>query len=173
MLVREEPPGSRSCRKRVHGFGLDLPWQWVDYVATDGGDMPTDIAVFKRKIPPFDLRMVVEELEAAREAAAYGELEDDGPGWDGSHVRRDVGVMAIAPSILELRLDYSPSFHDGRRLVRLYFTEPTSTEILLALMFAAKYPGPIGLEEQNGHAQEAARRGDAWHAQQGGADHDD
>ncbi|GAB3271990.1 hypothetical protein [Kineosporia babensis] len=72
----------------------------------------------------------------------------------------DVTQMAVAPTILELRMSWHPGGEDERsNLVRLYFTEPADIpDCLYAALLASKAPGPMGLEEQNGHARQADYR---------------
>lgn len=77
----------------------------------------------------------------------------------------DVDKMVCVDVVLELRLDTDTGDRDGNRHVRLYFTEPEHVDgLMLALKLGAKMPGPMGLDEQNGHAREAERRAHAWHA---------
>lgn len=81
--------------------------------------------------------------------------------------RDDVFVMARRDNVLELRLssyaEYpldDPLNGDPQlRHTRLYFSEPEPCpDQLLALSLRSKCPGPLGVEEQNGHVDEAYSR---------------
>lgn len=98
-------------------------------------------------------RLLRRELLELMRSAEQGQLTF------GTAAEGAVGQMEVAPMILELRLTSRPGDEGVDQIVRLYFSEPEELRrCLLAVKLAAKRPGPLGLEEQNGHALEAAAR---------------
>jgi hypothetical protein len=143
-----QPPGVRSC----HDGG---EWALCRNAANGGNYLMSEIAQLDGVLAPADRQLIRQELGMKWQRAKDGVLTY-GAASDGG----DVELMSVAPTVLELRMISRPGEH-GALLIRLYFTEPEERDsILLALKLAWKRPGPLGLEEQNGHARVAARRAD-------------
>ncbi|QGH70785.1 hypothetical protein [Pseudactinotalea sp. HY158] len=147
----QQPPGVRSCRDGG-------TWK----LAGDGDRasyLKMEIMSLREVMGGSDWQMLFAELEQKMRDAQGGWLTfvTDRPG------RRvgDVEQIGVAPNVLELRLSATTGESDGQRRVRLYFSEPVELPgALLALKLASKYPGEMGLREQNEHARIASRRGD-------------
>ena len=98
-----------------------------------------------------DWRLLKSELRSLRERAANGDLFF---GKD-SEVYRSV----TADLVLELRFRQRLQFPGGRRVVRLYFSEPASIpSALVAAKIAGKPATGPGLELQDEHMQDAQLR---------------
>jgi hypothetical protein len=143
-----QPPGVRSCRDGGK-------WDFCRNAANGGNYVMVEIGHLENALAPADGQLIRQELLVKMRRAQDGVL-DYGPAAVGG----DVELMGIAPTVLELRLS-SRRGEDGVLHIRMYFTEPEERDsVLLALKLAWKRPGPLGLEEQNGHARNAARRAD-------------
>ncbi|MEV8029148.1 hypothetical protein [Cellulosimicrobium funkei] len=95
-----------------------------------------------------DFRMLSREIDRFLKAAERGDLTYG--------KSEDVYRMTTAPLILELRFERRVEYPDGRRAVRLYFSEPdVDPGVLLAVKLGAKPATAGGLDLQNDHAAEA------------------
>lgn len=151
----EQPPGVRSCRD---GGTWDLAQTNTDPAR---GYVTVELTQLKSVMPPGEYTLLTAEIVRMMEDAQAGDL-DFVTNTGGRRVG-DVDQMAVAPTVLELRLQTTTGTRDGERIVRLYFTEPAELpDALVALKLASKYPGELGLEEQSAHAREAAVRGDDY-----------
>lgn len=150
-MALAQPPGVRSCRDGG-------TWDWV---RVNNGVNPvlTEIESFCRGLARADAAAWKAEVAFFMEEATLGH-------WAFGH-DRTVAFMARSRDVLELRLNDWSGGLPGKRHVRLYFTEPAGHPgLLLALKLAWKVPGPIGVEQQNEHIDEAQRRYDEWCANQ-------
>jgi hypothetical protein len=143
-----QPPGDRSCRT---GGG----WKACRDASTGANYWMQEFSLLERTLAPSNFELLRQELHFKMRKAEAGRLNY---GHD-----LNVELLACAPTVLELRLSARPGEHGRTCLIRLYFTEPdVHSEMLLALKLAWKQPGPMGLEEQNGHARNAAWRADRY-----------
>lgn len=134
------PPGERSCG----GVGGNT---WV-YARDASGAQAFlgDLENLRRKFPSEESRsMYIDHIYEHMQLATEGQLPSEA-----------VTQLQIAPDVLEVRLpDWQ--FSAGRMHVRLYFSEPRDLPgHLVALRLRSKRPGPIGVEEQDGHILEAS-----------------
>lgn len=98
-----------------------------------------------------DYRLLIRELKQLWARAENGELNYG----KGSDVYRSV----TADMILEMRFRQRLQYPGGRRVVRLYYSEPASVpSALVAAMLAAKPDKASGLDMQDGHMEEAQSR---------------
>lgn len=112
-----------------------------------------ELEAILRTCSDVNARLLRAELFALMRQAVAGSLSF---GRDGQ-----VDLMVSASTVLELRLKTTIDAATGDQLIRLYFTEPDHVpRCMLALKLVGKHPGPIGLQEQNVHAREAAYRAD-------------
>lgn len=138
-----EPPGARSC-------GRGGTWQ----CCRGPGNRNTNywMAEFEALLfqcSEADRRLLRSELKRKMERATRGDLVFG--------KSRDVYRIQVCPIVLELRVRSSPGTPSGKRVVRLYFSEPAHEQgMLLAAKLAWK--PPLGKAEQNEHAKEAGER---------------
>lgn len=140
-----QPPAVRSCRDGGE-------WDFCRDPSTGGNCMLTELGQLDA-LAPADRHLTRQELHAKLRRAEKGNLTF-GTASEGA----DVTMMEVAPTVLELRLKTRRG-QGGAMLIRLYFTEPEARAgLILGLKLAWKRPGPIGLDEQNDHARNAAYR---------------
>lgn len=134
------PPGSRAC-------GGQGPNTWTPARDASGTQaFMSDIEFLKTRFATGESRAVyMDYVQEYMDLAQAGGLA-----WD------LVTQMQIAQDVLEIRLpDWY--FSGGKMHVRLYFSEPRELPgHLVALRLRTKRPGPLGVEEQDGHAVEAS-----------------
>lgn len=137
-VALEQPPGNRSCK-------TGGTWEKC-HVSPDWSAGLEAVKVMSRSDD--DFRLLKREIDRFMKAAQRGDLVY---GKDA-----DVYRMATASLILELRFDRRVEYPDGRRAVRLYFSEPDlEPGVLLAVKIGAKPTTVGGLDLQNEHAAEA------------------
>lgn len=154
-----KPPGCRSTMDPYGNPGRGGEWEYVREI--DGSTLFLhEIEIFKRGLADSDKALLVQEVILKMNKATEGKL------LFGSGSHSDVDSMGRRPNVLELRLDDYNGYEEGkiigvptRRHVRMYFSEPECMAgKLIALSLKSKCPGPLGLQEQNDHIDEADRR---------------
>lgn len=136
----EMPACTRACGEQGSNT-------WITARATDGTQaFVGDLEQLKRRLPSEESQ--ADYLEHVRERMSLAQ-EGSLP-WDFAD------QMQIAPDVLEIKMpDWM--FSGGVMQGRLYYSEPRELPgYLVALRFRFKRPGPIGLQEQDGHATEAS-----------------
>lgn len=147
-----EPPGARSCRREDDGRpGQGGYWDKCSLLVGHHAD---DFAECVQNLNPHARAFFTAELRNLRARATTGELYlqrgEDGAG--------EVVQSWSRPRVLELRFTKQIG-DEGEQLTRVYFAEPAHEPgLLLHLSMAWKRPGPMGLEEQDGHMRQADRR---------------
>lgn len=112
----------------------------------------------KHSITDVDWNLIVEELSQLLRQAENGGLN-----FDADRKRGVVCQTVRCPDILEARLSRTLGVEEGRRLLRLYFTEPEAKDgLLLSLHLRDKSDGKSGLAEQDQHIDEAQEHLDRW-----------
>lgn len=158
-METEEPAGCRSTT-RLGRQGRGGSWNVVrDQEGRN--NFLIDLENLTRGLAESDDRLLRRELLSRMRRAQEGRLSyGEGSG-------ADVCQMQRHRCILEVRLRSHVSYDnndplDGDpvpRLVRLYFNEPASVpDVLLHISLRGKCPGPIGVQEQNSHVDEAYGR---------------
>lgn len=155
-----QPPGSRSCLQTdgTAGYG----GQWTHCMPRDPNKSfmrDIDSELSSATMGDSDTRIFKRELLQKMKQGEKGLLTY------GANAKTD-DVYELERSrqeLLELRHSDVTTVDDSgavvERLSRLYFTERVdSPGELLAIAFFTKTPGPIGLEEQNGHIDVALGR---------------
>lgn len=159
-----QPPGVRSCgRDGERGSG----GEWFHCRGPRPRSLNywiTELEALLIRCSAADRKVLKSELKRMMKGAEQGTLRF-GRG-------EDVDQMVTAPTILELRIHRNVGVtvglgpveeDDGSRVVRLYFTEPEHCDrMLLSAKLGWKHP--MGKEEQNAHAREAADRVKAYFA---------
>lgn len=98
-----------------------------------------------------DFRLLKRELARLWKLAETGDLEY---GKD-----KDVNKMQTGDMVLEMRFRHHVGYPEGKRAVRLYFTEPDhEPDVMLAVSLGAKPATEAGLDLQNDHIAEAQAR---------------
>ena len=134
------PVAVRSCR-RAGG-----EWRWCHEYGRGEQAALEALATNER-----DLSMLKREIKRLLERASRGQLRFG--------KKDDVWTCTTGPSVLELRFDQRVQFPNGKRAVRLYFSEPACDEgILLMVRLAAKPASKDGLDVQDDHIREAELR---------------
>lgn len=150
-MMLEQPVGARSC-----GSG----GEWAVAVDTDDVAYVTleTRALMDECTGPVQKAMVKSEIAQRMAQARSGDLSLVRKLASGRRVG-DVEFMECTRCVLEIRLESDTGEDEGRRHVRLYFTEPAQEpSVLLALMLASKAPLDLGLQEQTEHAKTAEGR---------------
>lgn len=155
-----QPPGSRSCLRAngTPGYG----GEWTHCISRNPnqnfmGDIDSELA--SAKMGDSDMRLFKRELFYKMKQAEDGLLT-----YGANAQIHDVYELERSrQELLELRHRDVTTVDDSgavvERLSRLYFTERVEyVGELLGIAFFTKAPGPIGLEEQNGHIDKALGR---------------
>lgn len=155
-----QPPGSRSCL-RADGTAGD-GGEWTHCMPRDTNKSfirDIDSELTSARMGDSDVRIFKRELLHKMKQAEKGLLT-----YGANAKTHDVYELERSrQELLELRHSDVTTVDDSgaivERLSRLYFTERVGYDgELLAIAFFTKAPGPIGIEEQNGHIDEARGR---------------
>lgn len=144
------PPGVRSCRRPDTTQGQGGYWKRCDLPVGSHAD---DYAECLDHLTTHARAFLSAELRNLRARATTGEL----------YLQREVDHGEVVQSasrsrLLELRFTKQLA-DEGEQHTRLYYTEPAHEDgLLLHLAMAWKRPGPMGVDDQNGHMRQADRR---------------
>jgi len=107
---------------------------------------------------PGDTRLLRSELKRSMERATAGDLHY-GRDREVTRVGRRGLILGRDGLVLEFRFRQRVQYPNGKRAVRLYFSEPdTLSDVLLLASVAAKPASKSGLELQDEHIEEAQLR---------------
>lgn len=154
-----QPPGVRSCRRPDGTPGEGGTWSHCAGTSTSHIFLDLAEELSSAVMGESDSVLYRQELAHRMRRAQRGDL------LYGPDARRhDVCEMESSrKEILELRHDDVTTVGESGEFVtrhgRLYFTErATRVGELLSVAFFTKAPGPLGLEEQDGHVKVALGR---------------
>lgn len=153
--VLARPVGCRSCRTPDGEAGHGGEWQKCDRPI--GSTHQDDLQRCLEGLPPVPRRFFIAEMHLLMQRAERGDLVLDRPTTKGGDVVQ-CGLHLGVTRVLEARM-HKQVGEEGEQLTRLYYSEPEHEHRqLLWLSLQWKRPGPLGLDEQDGHIREAERR---------------